>query len=331
MFRPFHHSLTHTLLIMKSRIFFLTIISFCSLLEGMAQAQSIVLTPKWTAQAQFAGYYVAEKMGFYKEEGLDVRVEHPSQSQSSFSFLKEGKSQAVIMNLSYALTEQNSGIRVVNVMQTSQRNSLMLVSHSPLKDLSSLQNRKIAVWNHLNQELLDRLTHYYQLNVEWIRFNSGINLFLSKAADICLLGSYNEYPQLAECGMQVDSNQILRFADYGYDLPEDGLYVSEEFYRNNPETVRKLVRASIRGWTWANEHKEETLDIVMELVRKNNVGTNRYHQRIMLNEILRLQVDKRNGKRTYHLSREDFDSAANILLPRDTQTNMPLRYEDFVK
>ena len=29
---------------------------------GTTNAQSIVLTPKWTAQAQFAGYYVAEKI-----------------------------------------------------------------------------------------------------------------------------------------------------------------------------------------------------------------------------------------------------------------------------
>ena len=79
-----------------------------------------------------------------------------------------------------------------------------------------------------------------------------------------MVGSYNEFPQLAECGMQIDSTHIMRFADYGYNLPEDGLYVTEEFYQKHPETIQKLVRACIRGWNWANEHPEETLDIVME-------------------------------------------------------------------
>ena len=151
---------------------------------GTTNAQSIVLTPKWTAQAQFAGYYVAEKMGFYKEEGLDVRIQHPSLSESSFSFLKKGKAQAVVMNLSYALTEFFAGARVVNILQTSQENSLMLVSHSPLKGLTALQHQKIAVWNHLSQELLGQVANKYQLQVEWIRFNGGVNIFLSKAADI---------------------------------------------------------------------------------------------------------------------------------------------------
>lgn len=297
---------------------------------GTTNAQSIVLTPKWTAQAQFAGYYVAEKMGFYKEEGLDVRIQHPSLSESSFSFLKKGKAQAVVMNLSYALTEFFAGARVVNILQTSQENSLMLVSHSPLKGLTALQHQKIAVWNHLSQELLGQVANKYQLQVEWIRFNGGVNIFLSKAADICLVGSYNEFLQLAECGMKTDSTHVMHFADYGYNLPEDGLYVTEEFYEKYPEAARKLAKASMRGWEWANEHREETLDIIMEEVHLHNIGTNRYHQRKMLDEVLRLQTNRESGKRTFRLSHEGFDRATSILLPAQKKT-AHIRYENFVK
>ena len=97
---------------------------------GTTNAQSIVLTPKWTAQAQFAGYYVAEKMGFYKEEGLDVRIQHPSLSESSFSFLKKGKAQAVVMNLSYALTEFFAGARVVNTGKQSDAGQPFTIERS---------------------------------------------------------------------------------------------------------------------------------------------------------------------------------------------------------
>lgn len=295
-----------------------------------ANAQSITLIPKWTAQAQFAGYYVAEKMGFYKEEGLDVHIKHPSHSENSFLYLKEEEPQAIITNLSQALMECLAGKQIVNVMQTSQRNSLMLVSHSPLKGISSLQYKEIAVWNHLSQELLEQVANKYLLQVKWIRFNSGINLFLSKAVDICMVGSYNEFPQLAECGMQIDSTHVMRFADYGYDLPEDGLYVTEQLYKKHPETIQKLVRASIRGWNWAYEHREEALDIVMEQVHRYNIGTNRYHQSKMLDEILWLQTDK-NGERPYRLSREGFNMATDILFPADAKKANTLLYENFVK
>lgn len=39
------------------------------------QAQEkFIFTPQWTAQAQFAGYYVAQEKGFYKEAGLNVEI-----------------------------------------------------------------------------------------------------------------------------------------------------------------------------------------------------------------------------------------------------------------
>ena len=310
---------------------FFTILIVLPFLTTITKAQPLIITPKWTAQAQFAGYYVAEKMGFYKEEGLDVRIKHPSLSESSFSYLEKGYSQAVVMNLSYALTEWFAGAKVINVLQTSQENSLMLVSHYPLKSIADLQHKKIAVWNHLSQELLDQIAKHYSLQVEWIRFNGGINLFLSKAVDICLVGSYNEFPQIAECGLEINPSHIMRFADYGYNIPEDGLYVSEDFYNKNKETVRKLARASMRGWAWANEHPKETLDIVMEQVSKNNIGTNRYHQRKMLEEILRLQKDRQTNKCTYNLSREGFERATKILLPAYKQGDPKLSYENFVK
>lgn len=311
---------------MRQYIFFLLLIL---LYVPTIQGQRITITPKWTAQAQFTGYYVADKMGFYKEEGLDVRIIHPAISESSFSVLQSGKSQVAVMNLSFALTARASGAKIINIMQTSQENSLMLVSRHPLNNIASLKQKDIAVWNHLSQNLLDRISTRYQLNCKWIRFNSGVNLFLAGAVDICLVGSYNEYLQLAEYGLRPDDTYLLHFSDYGYDLPEDGLYVTDEFYQAHPDIIPKLVRASIRGWEWANEHKEKALDIVMDIVHENNIGTNRYHQRKMMEEILRLQVDKSCNKRTYLLSPEDFESASDILLNRLEREN--IHYTDFVK
>mgnify|MGYP002225867349 CR=1 FL=1 len=68
----------------------------CSILLSLffltepVNAQSINLTPKWTAQAQFAGYYVADKLGFYKEEGLDVHVYILRFRQALFLFCRKG-------------------------------------------------------------------------------------------------------------------------------------------------------------------------------------------------------------------------------------------------
>ena len=68
-----------------------------------AQDETIVFTPQWTAQAQFAGYYVAEAKGFYSEAGVKVRIEHPTVTQPAMSRLRKNLCQATTMQLCQAL------------------------------------------------------------------------------------------------------------------------------------------------------------------------------------------------------------------------------------
>ena len=47
---------------------YLTLILLMSMALGTVWAQKqVVYTPTWTAQAQFAGFYVADAMGLYKD------------------------------------------------------------------------------------------------------------------------------------------------------------------------------------------------------------------------------------------------------------------------
>ena len=49
--------------------------------QKKVESDTIVFTPQWTAQAQFAGYYVAKELGFYEEEGVKVQIVHPNATQ----------------------------------------------------------------------------------------------------------------------------------------------------------------------------------------------------------------------------------------------------------
>ena len=64
-----------------------------------AQDGTLVFTPQWTAQAQFAGYYVAEAKGFYREAGVDVVIAHPSSTQPAMTRLRKNECQATTLQL----------------------------------------------------------------------------------------------------------------------------------------------------------------------------------------------------------------------------------------
>ena len=102
---------------MVKRIFwgFLTVMTCIS---AKAQQDKLIFTPQWTAQAQFAGYYVAQEMGFYYKAGIDVEIVHPSVTQSAISRIRNNESQATTLQLAQAMEIINDGIPLVNILQT---------------------------------------------------------------------------------------------------------------------------------------------------------------------------------------------------------------------
>ena len=113
---------------MKKALLFFAFLLFIVL---YTTAQPFVFTPQWTAQAQFAGYYVAEAKGFYREAGVNVRIEHPSATQPAMNRLRKNQCQATTLQLCQALEIVDDGIPLVNILQTSMNNAMVIVSESP--------------------------------------------------------------------------------------------------------------------------------------------------------------------------------------------------------
>ena len=252
-------------------------------------------------------------MGFYKKAGLKVTIEHTTVSNSCINRLKSGRSQYITLHLLSAMKHICEGLQLVNVMQTSQQNSLVIVSRQPLTGLESLRSKKVGHWKVGFSELAFSLDNQYKLGIQWIPFLSSINLYISGAIDATLAMNYNEFYQLKEAGLRLRKEQLLYFRDIGYNIPEDGLYVTREYYRTHRQEVEKFAQATREGWEWAVNHPEETLDIVMQYTRQNGVATNMGAQRWMLNEICQMLKDIKTGKRTYRLDEKAFERANRIL------------------
>lgn len=294
-----------------------------------AKAQKkIIFTPQWTAQAQFAGYYVAQEKGFYREAGLDVEIVHPSVTQSAVSRVRNNESQATTLQLCQAMEIIDNGIPLVNILQTSMNNAMVIVSRrdeDPLKQ----PGMKVGIWNAGFGQLAICMSIKDHLNYEWIRFASSINLFVSGAIDATLAMSYNEYYQLAQAGVKLSDKNVYRFCDHGYNVQEDGLYMTREYYDKHRDEALRFAEASKKGWEWAAEHPDETIDIVMQYVRRERIGTNRILQQLMLKEVLRLLVDRESGKREYRL-RPDMVKKASQLMRENMMLEKEVTYEQLI-
>ncbi len=270
---------------------------------GSSTAQTkLVFTPQWLPQAQFTGYYVALSKGFYKEAGLDVTIRHPSMSKPPIEYLTSGESQLITLFLATAMKEIDKGTKLVNVLQTSQQSGEVIISHTPLKGLQSLRGMKVGCWKTGFSEVPVSLDRRHNLGIQWVPFLSNINLYVSKAIDATLAMTYNEYILLQLAGQRIHKDQLLYMNDLGYNVPEDGLYVTADYYQRHKQAVDSFAQASRRGWEWAIAHPEEALDIVMLFISQNGNAGNIAIQERMMKECFRLMIDKTSGQRTYQLS-----------------------------
>ena len=291
-----------------------------------AQDATIVFTPQWTAQAQFAGYYVAEAKGFYREAGVKVRIEHPSATQPAMSRLRKNECQATTLQLCQALEIVDDGIPLVNILQTSMNNAMVIVSARG-KDPLTQKGAHVGIWSAGFGQLAICMSIKDHLNYEWIRFAQNVNLFVAGALDATLAMSYNEYYQLVQAGVKMTDKNVYRFCDHGYNVQEDGVYMTRDYYDQHRDQARRFAQASRKGWEWAAEHPDETVDIVMQYVNKNHIATNRVMQRLMLKEVLRLQVDRESKKREFRL-RPDMVQLASRLMVENQMLSRKITYEE---
>ncbi len=279
---------------------------------GDSRDTKVTFTPQWHPQAQFAGYYAAQELGFYSNYGIDLTILHPYVSMNAMEMLKSGICNIVSTMLIEALTIKDSGFDIVNVMQIIPHSTMVMLSHTPLNNsIDSLRGKTIATWKAGFATSIKAVLQNEKIDVEWVEFLSGVNIFLSKSVDICTSMAYNEMQTIGETGYKVEDSHVFKISDLGYDIPEDGIYTTSEFLDKNPEIIENFRKATIEGWLWVAANKEKALEIVMTRAKELNIPTNIYHQRRMLNTLLEYGVAK--SEESFTLTEQGFNVGYNLL------------------
>jgi len=301
-------------------------------LFSFGQLSKLTFTPHWLPQAQFAGYYVADKMGYYRSEGLDVKIVHPSASVNAVQSLANGHTDIISLFLISAISSKNSGIDLVNIGQFSQNSALLFVAKKErgINKLSDLNGKEIGVWSSGFDEVGKALMKSDNFNVAWVPILSTINLFMIGGIDAMTVMWFNEYDQIINSGLNKDELNTFFFSDYGYNIPEDGIYCLSKTLSQRKGDLEKFMRATLKGWEWAKEHRAETVDIVLEIMKKEHIPTNKTHQMWMLNKVLELIEPGTKNVKKGELAESDFYKAQSILIDGGYM-NSKIGFNEFYK
>jgi ABC-type nitrate/sulfonate/bicarbonate transport system substrate-binding protein len=85
--------------------------------EPEAAPTPLRLMLAWQPQAQFAGYYVAQARGFYREAGIEASILSMGHVHSPRAALEAGEVDLAVLWLSTAIKARAEGVPLVNVAQ----------------------------------------------------------------------------------------------------------------------------------------------------------------------------------------------------------------------
>jgi NitT/TauT family transport system substrate-binding protein len=246
--------------------FFLLFFLVPSFVYGESPLKKATFLPQWKPQAQFAGFYVAKEKGFYERHGIDLTLLQGGPTSPSSAFLAEGKADFATMWLSNAIQMRASGHGIINIGQIMQRSALMLVAkksrgiHRP----EDINGKKVGLWGEDFQIQPRAFFKKYNLHVEVIPQSFSVNLFLRDGVEVASAMWYNEYHTILNAGLNPDELTLFFFHEHGLNFPEDGIYALEKTFIKDPALSCAFVKAIIEGWSYAFDHPDEALDIVLK-------------------------------------------------------------------
>lgn len=249
----------------------------------------------WLEQFQFAGFYVAKEKGFYKDVGLDVELK---KYNSSISVLDEviNKKADFGTNSSSLIVDKSNGKNIVLLGSIFQSSPLILLAlkDSKLKYLNDIKNKTLMITNEqerfatFSSMLTSKGVNLSDLNL--INHSFNVDDLINKKTDLMLAYTTNEPFILREKGYE---STIFNPKDYGFDFYEELIFTTNEFAQNNPEIVKDFYKATIKGWEYAFENIEETVNLILN--KYNSQNKSLASLLFEANEMKKLVYDK-NGK-----------------------------------
>ncbi|WP_068433576.1 GGDEF domain-containing protein [Magnetospirillum sp. XM-1] len=216
---------------------------------------------KWTHQFQFAGYYAAKELGYYRDAGLDVEfIEGQPNVNPTISVLN-GQAEFGISNSSLVI-ERSQGKPLVALAAIFQHSPYVLLSRkgADLQSVHDLSGKTLMVEEHAD-ELLAYL-HYEQVplkNLRIVPHEGGVEALTGGRVD-----ALSAYSTLEPYLMQREGVGYSLFnpRSAGIDFYGDLLFTSEAMLEKDTALVASFREASLQGWRYAISHPEEIAELI---------------------------------------------------------------------
>ena len=237
---------------------------------------------KAQANLPFVGVYVAQEKGFFREQGLEVEVQHSDGSQH-IQLLAAGRVQFATADAAQVLRRRAEDpvlplLAIALIGQTGQQGWVSLAD-SGINEPKDWVGKTVGFRNTIPPDFYAILqangVDPAGVNTVNIQFQPP-QLLVEGRVDVYPVFLSNEPDTIRrKLGREVN---VFRAADYG--VPTLGLtYItSEDFAAEKPDVVERFLKAALRGIEYAIDNREEAVQIVLKFAPQEEAE----HQRFMM-------------------------------------------------
>lgn len=230
------------------------------------EVTKVTMRLQWLPQFQFAGYLVAEARGYYRDAGLDVTILPGGPDAIPLPLVATGADTFGSTGADTILISREQGIEVVALATWFQASPVAFMVHrdSGIRSPQDFVGRRVGMFYGDNVETEYRAllaaTGVDPTSVNEIPGDYSLAPFLERRADVWPVYATDQPYTARAAGADID---LILARDYGVELMGDVLFTTAGFARNNPNTVRAFVQATLRGWQEALNDPAAAIEIIL--------------------------------------------------------------------
>ena len=232
------------------------------------QLGHLTLGLTYIPNVQFAPFYVADALGYFRDAGISVTLRHHSFSEDEFGAIASGQEDVTFAGGDEMLQARSHGIALVDVATIFRKYpvALMVPSDSPIKSAADLRGHTIGTPGPYGETYFGLLAllqnaglKQTDLNVQYIQFTQ-VAALVGRKVDGVMGYLNNESIQFLQASFGV---RTIALSDVIRPLPlvSNGIGATEAELKAHGAEVRAAVAATLRGVQYAIAHPQETLDI----------------------------------------------------------------------
>ena len=278
-------------------IIFILLISACGSVPASdepTELNHIRLPMGYIPNIQYAPYYVAVEKGYFAEVGIEIEFDYSFETDG-VALVGAGKLPFAVVSGEQVPLARAQGLPVVYVAAWYKDYPVSVVSKAEtgIVEPSDLAGKKIGLPGLFGANYVGfvALLHAEGLSESDLTLDSiGFNQVEALAADAedAIVGySANEPIQLAAQGYEINE---IRVADY-VNLASNGLLTNEKTIKENPEMVRAMIAAFLRGVEYTTQNPDEAYEISKKYIENLTEADTVVQKEILATSITFWQTD----------------------------------------